>query len=66
MKRQVAAVIIGAGRSGLAMSRQLADRGVDHMVFEQATKDALLAGGAKYSAVFDMLSSPTEVSVTRR
>jgi uncharacterized OsmC-like protein len=33
---------------------------------DEATKDALLAGGAKYSAVFDMLSNPTEVSVTRR
>lgn len=29
-------------------------------------KDALLAAGAKYSAVFDMLANPTEVSVTRR
>jgi uncharacterized OsmC-like protein len=29
-------------------------------------KDALLAGGAKYSAVFDMLANPTEVSVSRR
>ncbi len=28
-------------------------------------KDALLAGGAKYSAVFDMLSNPTEVNVSR-
>lgn len=27
--------------------------------------DALLAGGAKYSAVFDMLSNPTEVNLTR-
>jgi len=33
---------------------------------DEATKDALLAGGAKYSAVFDMLANPTEVSVTRR
>ena len=32
---------------------------------DEATKDALLAAGAKYSAVFDMLSNPTEVSVTR-
>ncbi len=29
-------------------------------------KDALLAAGAKYSAVFDMLANPTEVNVTRR
>lgn len=29
-------------------------------------KDALLAGGAKYSAVFDMLANPTEVNVSRR
>ncbi len=28
-------------------------------------KDALLAGGAKYSAVFDMLANPTEVNITR-
>lgn len=28
-------------------------------------KDALLAAGAKYSAVFDMLANPTEVTVTR-
>jgi len=28
-------------------------------------KDALMAGGAKYSAVFDMLANPTEVNVTR-
>ena len=33
---------------------------------DEATKDALLSGGAKYSAVFDMLSNPTEVSVARR
>lgn len=33
---------------------------------DDAAKDALLAGGAKYSAVFDMLSNPTEVEVTRR
>jgi uncharacterized OsmC-like protein len=29
-------------------------------------KDALLAAGAKYSAVFDMLANPTEVNVSRR
>jgi uncharacterized OsmC-like protein len=28
--------------------------------------DALLAGGAKYSAVFDMLANPTEVNISRR
>jgi uncharacterized OsmC-like protein len=28
-------------------------------------KDALLAGGAKYSAVFDMLANPTEVNIAR-
>jgi uncharacterized OsmC-like protein len=33
---------------------------------DEATKDALMAAGAKYSAVFDMLANPTEVSVTRR
>lgn len=29
-------------------------------------KDALLAAGAKYSAVFDMLANPTEVNITRK
>ena len=29
-------------------------------------KDALMAAGTKYSAVFDMLANPTEVTVTRR
>lgn len=29
-------------------------------------KDALLAAGTKYSAVFDVLTNPTEVNVTRR
>lgn len=29
-------------------------------------KDALVAAGAKYSAVFDMLANPTEVDVSRR
>jgi len=29
-------------------------------------KDALLAAGAKYSAVFDMLANPTEVSISRQ
>jgi uncharacterized OsmC-like protein len=29
-------------------------------------KDALLAAGTKYSAVFDMLANPTEVDITRR
>jgi uncharacterized OsmC-like protein len=29
-------------------------------------KDMLVAAGTKYSAVFDMLANPTEVSVTRR
>jgi uncharacterized OsmC-like protein len=28
--------------------------------------DALVAGGVKYSAVFDMLANPTEVNVTRK
>lgn len=32
---------------------------------DDAQKDALVAAGAKYSAVFDMLANPTEVSVTR-
>jgi hypothetical protein len=28
-------------------------------------KDALMAGAARYSAVFDMLSNPTEVNISR-
>jgi uncharacterized OsmC-like protein len=28
-------------------------------------KDALLAGGAKYSAVFDIMANPTEVNISR-
>jgi putative flavoprotein involved in K+ transport len=32
---QVDAVIVGGGHNGLAMSKQLADRGVDHVVLEQ-------------------------------
>ncbi|MDH3683007.1 MAG: OsmC family protein [Acidimicrobiia bacterium] len=30
----------------------------------EAEKDALMAAGAKYSAVYDMLANPTEVTVT--
>jgi uncharacterized OsmC-like protein len=32
---------------------------------DEAQKDALLAAGTKYSAVFDMLANPTEVNITR-
>lgn len=32
---------------------------------DEAGKDALVAAGAKYSAVFDMLANPTEVSIRR-
>lgn len=32
---------------------------------DEAQLDALVAAGAKYSAVFDMLANPTEVSITR-
>lgn len=32
---------------------------------DDAQKDALMAAGAKYSAVFDMLTNPTEVNITR-
>ena len=32
---------------------------------DDAQIEALLAGGAKYSAVFDMLANPTEVNITR-
>ena len=33
---------------------------------DEAQKDALMAAGAKYSAVFDMLANPTEVTITRK
>lgn len=33
---------------------------------DEQQKDALLAAGAKYSAVFDMLANPTEVNISRR
>src|SRR5205814_6551179 len=33
---------------------------------DEAQKDALMAAAAKYSAVYDMLANPTEVSVTRK
>jgi uncharacterized OsmC-like protein len=33
---------------------------------DEDQKDALLAAGTKYSAVFDMLANPTEVTVGRR
>lgn len=32
---------------------------------DDAQIDALMAGGAKYSAVFDMLANPTEVNISR-
>ncbi len=32
---------------------------------DEEQKNALLAGGAKYSAVFDMLANPTEVNISR-
>ena len=32
---------------------------------DEEQKDALMAGGAKYSAVFDMLANPTEVNISR-
>ena len=31
----VDAVVVGAGHAGLAMSRQLAERGIDHVVLER-------------------------------
>ena len=32
---------------------------------DEAQLDALIAGGTKYSAVFDMLANPTNVTVRR-
>lgn len=32
---------------------------------DEEQKDALLAGGAKYSAVFDIMANPTEVNIFR-
>jgi uncharacterized OsmC-like protein len=32
---------------------------------DEEQKDALLAGGAKYSAVFDIMANPTEVNISR-
>ena len=36
MSRRTDVVIVGGGHSGLAMSKQLSDRGIDHVVLEQA------------------------------
>ena len=36
MTRRVTAVVVGAGHSGLAMSKSLSDRGVDHVVLERS------------------------------
>ena len=33
--RRVDSVVIGAGQAGLAMSRSLADRGIEHVVLER-------------------------------
>jgi len=33
---------------------------------DEDQKDALVAAGAKYSAVYDMLANPTEVTISRR
>src|ERR671923_422452 len=33
--RRIATVVIGAGHAGLAMSRCLAERGIDHVVLER-------------------------------
>ncbi len=35
MDRRTEVVIVGGGHSGLAMSKQLADRGIDHVVLER-------------------------------
>ena len=41
--RSVTAVVIGAGHAGLAMSRCLAERGVDHVVLERGEVGEFLA-----------------------
>lgn len=33
---------------------------------DDATKDKLLAGGTKYSAVYDMLANPTDIKISRK
>jgi putative flavoprotein involved in K+ transport len=33
--RSVTTVVIGAGQSGLAMSKHLSDRGIDHVVLDR-------------------------------
>jgi len=35
MMRRIEAVVVGGGQAGLAMSRCLSDRGIDHVVFER-------------------------------
>lgn len=35
MDRRTEVVIVGGGHNGLAMSKQLADRGIDHVVLER-------------------------------
>src|SRR6185369_5292165 len=35
--RKTTAVVVGAGHAGLAMSRCLAERGIDHVVLERGT-----------------------------
>ncbi len=35
-ERRVTVVVVGGGRSGLAMSACLSDRGVDHVVLERS------------------------------
>ena len=35
MRSRIAALVIGAGQAGLAMSRQLAQHGIEHLVLER-------------------------------
>ena len=44
--RRVPAAIIGAGHSGLALSKCLQDRAVDHVVLERGKSGELVAGGS--------------------
>ena len=43
---QTTAIIVGAGHAGLAMSRRLSERSIDHVVLERGTGGELVADPA--------------------